>query len=148
MSNVNHPKHYSLDIHCECGKNIECLDIVKNLPFVDGNIIKYVWRWRQKNGIEDLHKAKFYLNELIKSVQEQKLKATRNTLINDLDLNARTKNCLLADSLHTIEDILNLAFKTGDKRALQRIPNFGKKSYNLLSDELTKHGFVIPKWKS
>jgi len=50
--------------------------------------------------------------------------------------------------LHTIEDILNLAFKTGDKRALQRIPNFGKKSYNLLSDELTKHGFVIPKWKS
>ena len=143
MSNVNHPKHYSLCIHCECGKNIECLDIVKNLPFVDGNIIKYVWRWRQKNGIEDLHKAKFYLNELIKSVQEQKLKATRNTLINDLDLNVRTRNSLLAENINTIDDIMTYSKKIFGNMGLRRVPNLGIKSYKLLKEELAKHGFEI-----
>ena len=143
MSNVNHPKHYSLDIHCECGKNIECLNIVKNLPFVDGNIIKYVWRWRQKNGIEDLHKAKFYLNELIKSVQEQKLKATRNTSINDLDLNVRTRNSLLAENINTIDDIMTYSKTIFGNMGLKRVPNLGIKSYKLLKEELAKHGFEI-----
>ena len=36
-----------------------------NLDFFEGNIIKYVTRWRQKNGIEDLLKAKQYLDKLI-----------------------------------------------------------------------------------
>ena len=35
------------------------------LDFFEGNIIKYVTRWRQKNGIEDLLKAKQYLDKLI-----------------------------------------------------------------------------------
>lgn len=67
MSNVDHPSHYNIDsMTCVCGKQIECLDVVKHLSFMDGNIIKYVWRWRDKNGLEDLLKAKFYLDELIK----------------------------------------------------------------------------------
>ena len=42
--------------------------IVKNnLPYIDGNIIKYVSRWRAKNGIEDLRKARHYLDMLIES---------------------------------------------------------------------------------
>ena len=36
-----------------------------NIPFAEGCIIKYVVRWKQKNGIEDLKKAKVYLNKLI-----------------------------------------------------------------------------------
>lgn len=36
-----------------------------HLPFHEGNIIKYVTRWRDKNGIEDLKKAKFYIERLI-----------------------------------------------------------------------------------
>lgn len=36
-----------------------------NLAFAEGNIIKYVVRWKQKNGIEDLKKAKVYLDKLI-----------------------------------------------------------------------------------
>ncbi len=40
--------------------------IVKNdLNFIEGNIIKYVCRYKQKNGVEDLQKAKEYLNKLI-----------------------------------------------------------------------------------
>ena len=40
--------------------------IVRNgLDFLEGNIIKYVTRWKDKNGIEDLKKAKQYLDKLI-----------------------------------------------------------------------------------
>ena len=36
-----------------------------NIPFIEGNIIKYILRHREKNGIEDLKKAKHYLELLI-----------------------------------------------------------------------------------
>ena len=40
--------------------------IVDNdIPFIEGNIIKYVCRWRDKGGVEDLKKAKHYLDILI-----------------------------------------------------------------------------------
>ena len=40
--------------------------IAKNhIPFIEGNIIKYLCRWRRKNGLEDLNKARHYLNLLI-----------------------------------------------------------------------------------
>lgn len=37
-----------------------------SIPFIEGNIIKYVVRHRHKNGIEDLRKAKHYIELLIK----------------------------------------------------------------------------------
>jgi hypothetical protein len=33
--------------------------------FLKGNILKYVWRYEKKNGLEDLEKAKWYLGQLI-----------------------------------------------------------------------------------
>jgi hypothetical protein len=39
------------------------------LGFVEGNIIKYVSRYKTKNGLEDLKKAKFYINHLIKNYE-------------------------------------------------------------------------------
>lgn len=36
-----------------------------NIPFIEGNIIKYVVRHKSKNGIEDLKKAKHYIDLLI-----------------------------------------------------------------------------------
>jgi hypothetical protein len=36
-----------------------------NIPFIEGNIIKYILRHKQKNGIEDLKKAKHYIDLLI-----------------------------------------------------------------------------------
>jgi hypothetical protein len=40
--------------------------IMKNgIPFMEGNVIKYVSRWRDKGGVEDLKKARHYLDMLI-----------------------------------------------------------------------------------
>lgn len=35
------------------------------LDFFEGNIVKYVTRWRQKGGVDDLRKARHYLDKLI-----------------------------------------------------------------------------------
>lgn len=36
-----------------------------NLPFIEGNIVKYITRWREKNGVRDLEKVKHYVDLLI-----------------------------------------------------------------------------------
>ncbi len=36
-----------------------------SIPFLEGNVIKYVTRWKNKNGIADLEKAKHYIELLI-----------------------------------------------------------------------------------
>lgn len=63
---VNRPKHYA-------DKEIEVIDYIQdtltNEGFEDyciGNIIKYVSRYRHKNGTEDLMKARYYLDKAIK----------------------------------------------------------------------------------
>ncbi len=40
------------------------------LGFSEGNVIKYVSRWRQKDGLGDLRKAKFYIERLIELAEE------------------------------------------------------------------------------
>lgn len=42
-----------------------------NVPFIEANVIKYVLRWRDKNGIEDINKAIHYL-ELLKELNNDK----------------------------------------------------------------------------
>lgn len=66
---VNHPTHYnSLPAVCKkCQEPIECIDVVRHMSFNIGNIIKYLWRHDFKNGIEDLKKARWYLDDEIKS---------------------------------------------------------------------------------
>ena len=68
--NVNHPKHY-------CKGGLECIQVIKaqltpeqNIGYLYGNVLKYMWRWPEKNGIEDLRKAKHYLDWLIKEVEK------------------------------------------------------------------------------
>ena len=39
--------------------------IANDIPFCEGNVIKYVTRWRGKNGVEDLKKAEHYIKILI-----------------------------------------------------------------------------------
>ncbi len=53
-------------------KNIEVTDFIieYDMNFLEGNIIKYVTRYKDKNGIEDLKKAKWYLDKLIKQKEK------------------------------------------------------------------------------
>ena len=64
---VNHPEHYtSHPARCECGRSIECIQIVEAMPFNLGNAIKYLWRADLKNdAIEDLKKSVWYINREI-----------------------------------------------------------------------------------
>lgn len=41
------------------------------LDFNEGNVVKYVSRWRFKGGIDDLQKARFYLDRLIEQAQQE-----------------------------------------------------------------------------
>ena len=48
-------------------KKIEVTDFILeyDMGFAEGNIVKYVTRYKDKNGVEDLKKARWYLNKLI-----------------------------------------------------------------------------------
>ena len=66
---VNHPPHYNK-------AGIETIDAIKAMTdggfeyYLQGNIMKYLWRYRYKNGVEDLKKAQWYLTELIDVVEK------------------------------------------------------------------------------
>ena len=68
---VNHPPHYNK----ACIETIEAIKAMTDDGFeyyLQGNIMKYLWRYRYKNGTEDLKKAQWYLNELIDVVEDGK----------------------------------------------------------------------------
>ena len=57
---VDHPAHYA-------GNGIEAIDVIEawELGFCEGNVVKYLARWQTKGGIEDLRKARWYLDRFI-----------------------------------------------------------------------------------
>lgn len=68
--NVNHPIHYGTG-------EIECIDAIRSalgpqgfLSYCKGNVMKYLWRYEYKNGIEDLKKAEVYLGWMIEAIEE------------------------------------------------------------------------------
>ncbi len=70
--NVNHPAHYTQ------GK-IECIDYIEDKltaeefrGYIKGNVIKYLTREKHKNGDEDIRKAAWYLNRLIRGSMSRK----------------------------------------------------------------------------
>jgi len=68
--NVNSPIHYNAG-------GIEAIEAIlaatheQSEGYLQGNILKYLWRYRYKNGLEDLKKAQWYLNKLIEVYQEK-----------------------------------------------------------------------------
>ena len=68
---VNHPQHYTQG-------SIECIDALKAATVGKrgieavcvANVIKYLWRYEEKNGIEDIRKAKWYIERLLKELEE------------------------------------------------------------------------------
>lgn len=71
MSNVNHPNHYNQG-------GIECIEAIKSAiagktgieAFCVGNVIKYLWRFEEKNGIEDINKSIWYATYLKNYLEE------------------------------------------------------------------------------
>ena len=67
---VNSPPHYNVG-------GIECIDAILSATnhnkegYLQGNILKYVWRYDYKGGLEDLKKAQWYLNKLIEVYKEK-----------------------------------------------------------------------------
>lgn len=67
QDNVNHPNHYTSSEAscCNCNRQIECIDVTRHMSFNIGNAVKYLWRYKFKNGVEDLQKAIWYINDEI-----------------------------------------------------------------------------------
>lgn len=68
--NVNHPSHY------ETGK-FECIDVMVETQGVQAtkdfcvcNALKYIYRHKRKNGLEDVKKAIWYLNKYVELEEE------------------------------------------------------------------------------
>lgn len=67
---VSHPAHYT-------SGGIECIDCIKAalgenfIGFLIGNVFKYCYRYRNKNGLEDLKKAAWYLDRAIKEIEDE-----------------------------------------------------------------------------
>ena len=67
---VNSPAHYNK-------AGIETIDAIQAMTgdgfkfYLQGNIMKYLWRYMYKNGVEDLKKAEWYLKKLIKQYDDK-----------------------------------------------------------------------------
>lgn len=67
---VNQPPHYTQGA-------IECIDVIEEITkpcskfeaYIIGTVLKYLWRFKFKNGLEDLKKARWYLDKLISKME-------------------------------------------------------------------------------
>tara|TARA_R100000152_G_C6733521_1_gene157928 strand:- start:247 stop:555 length:309 start_codon:yes stop_codon:yes gene_type:complete len=73
---VNHPAHYN-------NGKIECIEAIEAMltheefiGYLRGNSLKYRWRFRYKNGIQDLDKADWYENKLKQILKERSTNET------------------------------------------------------------------------
>ena len=70
---VNHPPHYISESGLETIDVIEAFTAdLKGIEAVcTANVIKYICRWKHKNGLQDLEKAQWYLNHLIDYISKE-----------------------------------------------------------------------------
>jgi len=74
MKDKINPDHYQRD-------GMECIDAIKaavqNLTgaeaYCTGSAIKYLWRWKEKGGKDDLEKAKWFVNDMIGEIEDMEL---------------------------------------------------------------------------
>ena len=65
---VNHPPHYNSH-----PSGVECIQITQHMSFCLGNTLKYIWRaGLKKNAVEDLKKARWYLDREIELIDQHK----------------------------------------------------------------------------
>ncbi len=72
VDKVNSPPHYN-------NGGMECIDYIRQQldehfsSYCQGNVIKYLHRWRYKNGVEDLRKAEWYLKAMIRDIENRSI---------------------------------------------------------------------------
>jgi hypothetical protein len=70
VSDPINPSHYRMG-------DVECIDAIRSAivgkgsfeGYLVGNILKYLWRYEAKNGIEDVRKAQWYLQKLLSELE-------------------------------------------------------------------------------
>lgn len=67
---VNQPPHYT-----NHPSGVECIQITEHMNFCLGNAMKYLWRSDHKNGLEDLKKARWYID---REIQKRESKENKN----------------------------------------------------------------------
>lgn len=73
---VTKPPHY------QSKNGLEVIDVIETFTedltgyeaVETGNILKYICRWKKKNGLQDLNKAKWYLERLINNLEKEQMK--------------------------------------------------------------------------
>lgn len=70
---VSHPSHYQSESGLEVIDVIEAFTSdLKGIEATDtGNVLKYMCRWKHKNGLQDLEKAQWYLTHLIEKIKRR-----------------------------------------------------------------------------
>lgn len=117
--NVNHPNHYTQS-------GVECIDYIREMisPYagvVAGdiqNVLKYTWRAHDKNGIEDIKKAKWYLNHAV-TLMEQGSHSRFN-----------------AEGGSDMDVVNSSVVAEGKKQVMERLPEEERPYYKQLTDAL------------
>lgn len=96
---VNNPGHYT-------NQEVECIEVTQHLNFLLGNAVKYLWRFQNKNGNEDLEKAKWYLKRQLTTYLDLKVRPhkvvallTKISGLNFLPEQAKAIACILNASI-------------------------------------------------
>ena len=65
VDNVN-PNHYKQG-------NIEVIDFIldQKFSYMEGNVVKYLSRYKNKNGLEDVKKARWYIDKIIRELENE-----------------------------------------------------------------------------
>lgn len=84
-SMVDHPSHYSGSIEAIDAIAAATARLTGVEAFDTGNALKYLWRWKRKNGVEDLNKAVWYIQHLIKHLEGTKTEAEAETKIEAIE---------------------------------------------------------------
>ena len=116
--NINHPTHYN-------GRDIgfECILLAKRQYFCTGNVIKYLWRYKDKgNPIEDLKKARWYARKA--AIRHEKTENSgrcgliiRRLVASTTDLERAAWYCIGRSDWHLVIEAINRMMKEEENNA-------------------------------
>lgn len=74
---IAHPPHYTTH-----PSGVECITITEHMGFLLGNVMKYIWRCDGKGGLNDLKKARWYLEREIAKREAHAIATAQGDLFN------------------------------------------------------------------